>query len=116
MKSNSSVQYIQGRHDGRKESKDIVDKLANEVISLKKIVNCKHLRVSGIRAEDGFMNTCMTCGHQWFKTDRPLTELELMDKAKEIARKINARDFIGKSEIYERLTPVIKRCMKGRKK
>jgi len=31
---------------------------------------------------------------------------------KEIARKINARDFIGKSEIYDRLVPIIEKCLK----
>ncbi len=31
---------------------------------------------------------------------------------KEIARKIKAKDFIGKSEIYEKLVPVIKKCLK----
>lgn len=77
----SKVSYIQGRNDGKKESKEIIAKLTKEVISLKKIINCKHLRAGSIRAEDGYMKTCLTCGHQWFKTDKPLTAIEKLDKA-----------------------------------
>ena len=35
---------------------------------------------------------------------------------KEIARKIKVKDFIGKSEIYEKLVPAIKKCLKHKKK
>jgi len=35
---------------------------------------------------------------------------------KEVARKIKATDFIGKSEIYEKLVPVIKKCLKRKEK
>ena len=31
---------------------------------------------------------------------------------KQVSNKIKARDFIGKSEVYEKLVPVIKKCLK----
>ncbi len=34
---------------------------------------------------------------------------------KEVARKIKAKDFIGKSEIYEKLIPAIKKCLEHKK-
>ena len=35
---------------------------------------------------------------------------------KEVARKIKVKDFIGKSEIYEKLIPAIKKCLKHKNK
>ena len=35
---------------------------------------------------------------------------------KQVSNKIKARDFIGKSEIYEKLVPVIKKCLKRKEK
>jgi len=51
------------------------------------------------------------------KADNPdcdviiLTMFEI-EAFKEIAKEIKVRDFIGKSEVYDRLIPVIKRCIK----
>lgn len=43
---------------------------------------CKHLRVSGIRVENGYGCECLACGFTWFKKDKPLTEAEKADKAR----------------------------------
>ena len=41
---------------------------------------CKHLRNSMTRLDGGYDNKCLTCGHESFKADKPLTEAENRDK------------------------------------
>ena len=59
---------------------------------------------------------------RYIKEDNPDCDVIILtmfdvDAFKQAAQKINARDFIGKSEIYDRLLPTIKKCLeeKGEK-
>ena len=56
---------------------------------------------------------------QQIKQDNPdcdviiLTMFEI-ESLKEVAQQMHAKDFVGKSEIYDRLIPIIQRCLSER--
>lgn len=63
---------------------------------------------------DGFRTTLQ------IKMDNPETKIIFLtmfevEAFKKKARELDAADFIGKSEIYDRLIPAVKRCFKKRK-
>ena len=57
---------------------------------------------------------------KYIKEDHPECDVIIVtmfevDVFKRAAQKIEAKDFVGKSEIYDRLVPAIKKCLEERK-
>ena len=76
-----SVTYLQGFNTGVSTSKDRVIELDEQIRELKRLVNCKHMRVGSIRLLDGYSCKCLTCGYEWEEKDKPLSEFEKFMKA-----------------------------------
>ena len=77
----SDVVYLQGFNAGVSSIKEEVAKKERQIIELKRLVNCKHMRVGSVRLAGGFSCICLTCGHKWTKKDKPLSEFEKFMKA-----------------------------------
>lgn len=80
MPNKDSVTYLQGFNAGITSSRGAVLELEKQIVGLKRLVNCKHMRVSSIRLSDGYSCACLTCGETWVKKDKPLTEEEMASK------------------------------------
>lgn len=79
--SKDSLTYLQGYNAGRTSIKEEVIEREKQIRELKRLVNCKHMRVGSIRILDGYACKCLTCGHEWKEKDKPLSEFDKFMKA-----------------------------------
>ena len=75
------VTYLQGYNAGRTSIKEEVIGREKQIKELKRLVNCKHMRVGSIRLLNGYSCKCLICGHEWKEKDKPLSEFEKFMKA-----------------------------------
>jgi hypothetical protein len=73
--------YIKGFNAGRASMKSDTFKLERQIRELKRLVDCKHMRVGSYKTPLGYSCKCLTCGHEWAKKDKPLSEFEAFMKA-----------------------------------
>jgi hypothetical protein len=73
--------YLKGYNAGRSSIKEEVFECEKQIKELKRLVDCKHMRVGSKRLIDGFSCMCLTCGEKWTTKDEPLSEFEKFMKA-----------------------------------